>query len=69
MGPAHRFLEAHAADRFFITFTVSGELACGDSASAEADWRTLCDPFGMIGWTEAVSLMYGRVYRRRAGVS
>lgn len=61
-GPAHRFLEAHVADRFFITFTVSGELACGDSGSAEADWRTLCDPYGMIGWTPAVSLIYGRIF-------
>jgi len=26
-APAHHFLETHASDRFFITFTVSGELA------------------------------------------
>lgn len=62
-GPAHRFLEAHASDRFYITFTVSGELACGDSASVEADWRTLCDPYGLIEWSSPVSLAYGRVYR------
>lgn len=62
-GSAHRFLETHANDRFFITFTVSGELACGDSASVETDWRALCEPYGMIAWSPAVSLAYGRIYR------
>ena len=62
-GPAHRFLQAHATDRFFITFTVSGELACGDSAAVEADWRALCEPYGVIAWSSAVSLAYGRIYR------
>lgn len=62
-GPAHEFVAAHAQDRFFITFTVSGEIACGDSATRESDWVKLCEPYGMLEWRSDVSLQYGRLYR------
>ena len=61
--PAHAFLQEHQDDRFFITFTISGELACGDSAATETDWRLLVAPYGMLDWRPDVSLTYGRLYR------
>lgn len=62
-GPAHAFLAAHPQDRFHITFTVSGELACGQSAAAVQAWKTLCAPFPVLPWTMDVSQEYGKLYR------
>jgi len=45
VGPAKHFLERHRQDRFFITFTVAGELACGRSVAAKRQWQRLCRPF------------------------
>lgn len=63
VGPAHAFLKEHAEDRFYITFTVSGELACGESAAAESAWQELIAPYALLGWRPNVSLQYGRIYR------
>jgi tRNA(fMet)-specific endonuclease VapC len=62
-GKADRFFALHASDQFFITFTVAGELACGQSAAAQGDWRQLTQPFHIIPWTKAVSWTYGQLYR------
>jgi len=62
-GPAKRFLKEHRDERFFITFTVVGELACGRSASAKREWQRLCRPYGLIGWTPETSWIYGCLYR------
>lgn len=60
---AHAFLQKHREDRFFITFTTSGELACGESAAAVEDWQALCEPYVVLPWTDAVSERYGQAYR------
>ena len=62
-GPADAFLSAHAAENFFITFTVAGELACGQSAAIERDWHRLCQPYAILPWTLEVSWRYGEVFR------
>lgn len=62
-GMADAFLAAHATENFFITFTVAGELACGQSASAHADWQRLCRPFPVLPWNLDVSWHYGEIYR------
>ncbi len=63
-GPAKRFLSQHSGDRFFITFTVAGELACGRSATAKQDWQRLCRPFALIGWSSEISWIYGELFRQ-----
>jgi tRNA(fMet)-specific endonuclease VapC len=62
-GNADAFLAAHAQERFLITFTIAGELACGESAAAMRDWQRLCRPFAIIPWSREVSWQYGVIYR------
>ena len=62
-GPAKRFLRCHSGDHFFITFTVAGELACGQSAAAKRDWQRLCRPFAIIAWWPEISWTYGELFR------
>lgn len=63
-GLTDAFLGAHAGERFFITFTVAGELACGQSAAARRDWQRLCRPFPVLPWTMDVSWQYGEIFRQ-----
>ena len=63
-GPAHAFLLAHARETFHITFTIAAELACGRSASARQDWRKLCAPYPVLGWSMEISFQYGEVFRQ-----
>jgi tRNA(fMet)-specific endonuclease VapC len=65
-GPVAAFLAAHATDSFSITFTVAGELACGQSASAITHWNRLCRPYAIVPWTMEVSWQYGELYRHLA---
>jgi len=62
-GPAAAFLQAHSADTFFITFTVAGELACGDFAAQHVVWQRLCANFPVLPWTMEVSWHYGAIFR------
>jgi tRNA(fMet)-specific endonuclease VapC len=62
-GRVDAFLATHADDSFFITFTVAGELACGNSAAARAQWERLCRPYAILPWTLEVSWQYGELYR------
>ncbi len=62
-GPAHGFLRLHREDRFTLTFTVVGELACGQSAAARRDWERLCQPFPVLDWTREVAWHYGELFR------
>ena len=65
-GAADAFLAGHGGDTFFITFTVAGELACGESASPIADWKRICRPYAILPWTLDVSWEYGELYRHLA---
>lgn len=65
-GRVDRFLADHADDPLFITFTVAGELACGQSASGRLDWERLCKPYPVLPWTKEVSWQYGEIYRALA---
>ena len=62
-GPAMSFLAAHPDRHFHITFTISGELACGQSASALQDWQRLCQPFQILPWSLDISWRYGEIFR------
>ncbi len=65
-GRAHTFLAGHASETFYITFTVAGELACGQSASARRDWERLCRPYPILPWTKEIAWHYGETYRALA---
>ena len=51
LGQTDSFLAQRSDETFFITFTVAGELACGQSASARRDWERLCRPYPILPWT------------------
>lgn len=65
-GRTAAFLSARISERLFITFTIAGELACGQSAQARQDWERLCRPYPILPWTPDVSWHYGEIYRRLA---
>jgi tRNA(fMet)-specific endonuclease VapC len=67
VGRADAFLAQYPEDSFFITFTVAGELACGQSAAAQSQWQRLCRPYAVLPWTLAISWQYGELYRLLAG--
>jgi predicted nucleic acid-binding protein len=52
-GPAHAFCEGNAELRFFLTFTVTGELACGTSRDTAEKLRRLVKPYPVIPWSKA----------------
>jgi tRNA(fMet)-specific endonuclease VapC len=66
-GKADAFFAARLEESFFITFTVAGELACGQSAAARAQWDRLCRPYAVLPWTIEISWQYGELYRLLAG--
>ena len=63
---ADAFFATHAAETFLITFTVAGELACGTSAAAKAEWERLCRPYPILPWSREISWQYGVLYRHLA---
>lgn len=66
-GKADAFLAKHPGETFFITFTVAGELACGRSAAARAQWERICRPYAILPSTTEISWQYGELYRLLAG--
>ncbi len=62
-GFAHAFLERHAEDRFFLTFTVAGELAAGASLADRDTWEAFFAPFYVLPSTLEVCWQYGRAFR------
>lgn len=58
-----RFFAGRANESFHITFTIVGELACGQSASPKKDWARLCQPYPVLPWCKEVSWQYGEIYR------
>ena len=67
-GKVDRFLAARSQESFFITFTVAGELACGQSAAERAQWKRLCRPYAVLPWSIEISWQYGEIYRMLAGI-
>ena len=65
-GRADQFLASRPVEPLFITFTVAGELACGQSAARRLDWERICRPYPVLSWTKEVSWQYGEIYRTLA---
>jgi predicted nucleic acid-binding protein len=66
VGRTSAYFARRANDTFFITFTVAGELACGQSATARADWERLCLPYLILPSTPEITWRYGEIYRALA---
>jgi len=68
-GKAVRFLETHADSRLYLTFTVLGELACGNSLDDREPWEAFVRPFFVLASNAEVSWHFGATYRhlRRNG--
>jgi len=62
-GRTDAFLARRTDETFFLTFTVAGELACGQSANARRDWELLCRPYPILPWTMEIAWHYGETYR------
>ena len=62
-GPAVEFLEANEHARFYLPFTVAGELAAGTSMRDRAKWEAFIAPFYVLPSTADVSWQYGNAYR------
>lgn len=62
----NRFFSSRPKETFYLTFTVAGELACGQSASQKRDWERLCLPYPILSWSREVSWQYGEIYRALA---
>jgi tRNA(fMet)-specific endonuclease VapC len=65
-GKMAAFLDAHLDAPLFLTFTISGELACGNSAAARPDWQRLISPYVVLPWVPEISFEYGCIYRELA---
>jgi tRNA(fMet)-specific endonuclease VapC len=65
-GAAHAFLSQRSGEFLYITFTVAGELACGQSAAVRRDWEILCSLYPVLPWTPDVAWHYGEIYRALA---
>jgi len=61
-----RFFVGRSNEVFYITFTVAGELACGQSASQKRDWERLCRPYPILPWSNEIAWQYGEIYRALA---
>ena len=61
-----RFFASRSNESCYITFTIAGELACGQSASPKRDWERLCRPYPMLPWSSDISWQYGEIYRALA---
>lgn len=62
-GPALHFLAEHKEKPFHVTFTVAGELACGDSMAQKEEWERLLRPFHILPWRIEISWRYGELFR------
>lgn len=60
------FFASRSLETFHITFTVAGELACGQSATPKQDWERLCRPYPILPWSSDISWQYGEIYRALA---
>lgn len=62
-GPAQAFLERHAEQNLYLTFTVAGELAAGESLAERSRWEEFVAPFHILAFTLEVAWQYGQVFR------
>jgi len=62
-GPASEFLLSHAGSPLFVTPTITGEIACGDSMRDRKIWAAFVGYFPCLELTAEVSWHYSNVFR------
>jgi len=62
-GPASEFLLSHAGSPLFITPTIAGEIACGESMRDRESWAKFVGFFRCLEVTPEVSWHYSSVFR------
>lgn len=62
-GPAHAFLEEHFEDSLYVTVTVAGELAIGESLSRRDVWEDFLSPFQMLAIDFEAAWHFGNTFR------
>ena len=62
-GPAQAFLERRLSERFYLTFTVAGELAAGPRVDDRQRWETFISPFHVLVCNKDVCWEYGKACR------
>lgn len=62
-GKAAAFVSGCPEETFYITFTVAGELAAGDSAKSQEVWQWLCAPYSILPWSREIAWQYGKIYK------
>lgn len=62
-GPAHRFLQRYSDFGLYLTFTVAGELAGGQSLEQRHSWEQFLAPFHVLPFTLDVAWHYGQTFR------
>jgi tRNA(fMet)-specific endonuclease VapC len=63
-GRATTALERHANETLFLTPTIAGELAAGESMNQREVWRRFIEPFTFLAIDERVCWQYGELYRK-----
>ncbi|NBB80288.1 MAG: hypothetical protein GVY36_12740 [Verrucomicrobia bacterium] len=62
-GPASEFLLSHTGTRLFVTPTITGEIACGDSMRDRKTWAVFVGYFTCLEHSADVSWHYSSVFR------
>jgi tRNA(fMet)-specific endonuclease VapC len=62
-GPATTALEQLASEELYLTSTVIGELAAGESMRKREVWSSFIQPFTILEITTDVCWNYGELYR------
>lgn len=63
-GPASEFLLSHAGSSLFVTPTITGEIACGDSMRDRKIWAAFVGYFSSLELTAEVSWHYSVLFRQ-----
>jgi tRNA(fMet)-specific endonuclease VapC len=62
-GPAMAALKRFADDELFLTPTIAGELAAGESMRKHEVWTRFIEPFTLLAINSEVCWRYGELYR------
>lgn len=63
IGRTDAFFALYPEETYYLPFSVTGELAAGDSAVPRSRWESLCKPYATLPWSKEVAWQYGEIYR------
>ena len=62
-GPASAFLLSHSGEPLFVTPTIAGEIAAGESMADVGLWKAFIGVFQLLEIVDEVTWRYGQVSR------